>query len=250
MSLNSRLHDRDSIETSWLYFTSWKISDPPSEEDWPWRQEDVVGHTVLWDTKGSWWNSCFHVAHSLVKSPVKKIKALRVGHSFFWWASHEWAKSWWQEALESEDEWEYSSLTVLVELWPHHWMAELGNKLVSFTWFRGIISSLTLQPYGWWAYQVLLSSPSWHCQGVLSDLPLLSRIPSDGFSMPILFYKWLGQWGFHTRQWGFQAESQGTRTEWSHTPSLIWCPTGTWISAAERRAEPSNLGTNAYCKYI
>lgn len=225
---------------SWLYFTSWQISDTPSEEDWPWRQEDAVGHAVLRDPKGRRWYSCFHVAHSLVKSPVKTIKALRVGHSFFWWASHGWAKSWWQEALEGEHEWEYSSLTVFVELWPHRWMGELGNKLVPLTWLRGIISSLTLQPYGRWAYQVLLSSPSWHCQGVLSDLPLLSRIPSDGFSMPILFYKWPGQWGFHTRQWGFQAENQGRRTEWTHTPGPIWCPTGAWISVAERRAEPSN----------
>lgn len=166
------------------------------------------------------------------------IKDFRVGHSLVLVGFPQVSQK--LKALESKDEWEYSSLKMLIKLWPRHWMGDLGNKLVPLTWLRGIISSLTLQPYGWWAYQVLLSSPSWHCQGVLSDLPLLSRVPSDGFSMPILFCKWLGQWGFHTKQRSFQTESQGRRTEWIHTHSPIWCPTGAWISAAERRAEPLN----------
>lgn len=176
---------------SWLCFTSWQILDMPSEEDWTWRQEDAVGHAVLCDSKENLWYPCFHVVCFHVKSQVKMIKAFRVGHSLVLVGFPRVSQK--LKALESKNEWGYSSLTVLVELWPRHWMGDLGNKLVPLTWLRGIISSLTLQPYGWWAYQVLLSSPSWHCQGVLSDLPLLSRIPSDGFSMPILFCKWLRQ---------------------------------------------------------
>lgn len=73
--------DRDSIEMSRLCFTSWQILDPPSEEDWPWRQEDAVGHAVLCDSKENLWYPCLHMAHCHVKSPVKMIKAFRVGHS-------------------------------------------------------------------------------------------------------------------------------------------------------------------------
>lgn len=54
-SLSSRLCGRDSTEMSRLYFTSWQILDPPSEEDWPWRQEDAVGHAVLCDSEESLW---------------------------------------------------------------------------------------------------------------------------------------------------------------------------------------------------
>lgn len=153
-----------------LYFTSWHISDLPSEGRLALKAEGCSGtrcslFAVLCDSSGSQRYSCFHVARSLLRSSLEMINSSRARHSSFGWASYGMSQNVISRSTGLWGSVGMLFLTSVVGAMTPSLNGRVGNKLVPLTRLRGIISSLTLQPYGWWAYQVLLSSPSWHCWG-------------------------------------------------------------------------------------